>query len=159
MRGYIYILCTDDRPETVKIGKTTRHPDKRCAEHNKEWYLSINTWTVSFWCWVENCDKAEREIHILLEKYNLGAKRHREAFKIDIVTARDIALRVCDRYPAKSNKKTDPILRKKKELDNIAYIHIISKGILSETIIENKKTMKEVDYYKWLSIASEYIVA
>jgi hypothetical protein len=159
MRGYIYILRTDDRLGTVKIGKTTTHPDKRCSEHNKDWYLSINSWEVSFWRWVENCHKAERELLSQLKRHNLGAKRHREAFKVDPETARDIAVRVCDKYPPKSDKKTDPVMKKKKTLDQIAYNHIQSKGRFSEQIIENQKSMQEEDYYKWLMAVSPYIRA
>ena len=159
MRGYIYILYTHERPGAVKIGKTTTHPDKRCFEHNKDWYLSINSWKVCFWRWVENCDKAEREILSLLKRHNLGAKLHREAFKLDIETAKDIAVRVCDRYPAKSDKKTDPVMKKKKTLDLLAYKHVNSSGRFANQIIENKVSMLEEDYYKWLSTVSQYMVA
>ncbi len=159
MRGYIYILRSDDRPGTVKIGKTTKHPDRRCIEHNADWYLSINSWEICFWRWVENCHKAEREIHSLLKGYNLGAKRHREAFKIDPKTARDITIRVCDRYPPKSDKRTDPIMKKRKKLDELAFKHIQRRGRFSDQIIENKKYLKEEDYYKWLQTVSEYIGA
>ena len=152
-------MRTEERPGTVKIGKTTKHPGIRCADHNKDWYLSINSWEVSFWRWVENCHKAEREILELLKKYNLGAKLHREAFKIDHATARDIAVRVCDKYPPKSDKKIDPAMKKKKKLDQIAYSHIQLNGRFSNQIIENQKIMQEEDYYKCLLIVSEYISA
>lgn len=159
MRGYIYILRTNDRPGTVKIGKTTRHPDKRCSEHNKDWYLSVNSWEVSFWRWVENCHKVEGELLSLLKRHNLGAKLHREAFQIDPETARDITIRICDKYPPKSDNKADPVMKKKKNLDDVAYKHIRENGRFAKQIIERHKIMKEEDYYKWLLEVSVYISA
>ena len=157
MRGFIYILRTIDRPGVVKVGKTTIHPKKRCAEHNKDWYLSINSWEVSFWRWVENCHAAERELLKLLKPHNLGAKLHREAFKIDTSTVRETATRVCDKYPPKSDKKTDPIMKKQKVLDQLAFKHIQVNGLFSGQIIENKKNMQQEDYYNWLMLVSKYI--
>jgi len=157
MRGYIYILRTEDRPKIIKVGKTTKHPNKRCNQHNKDWYLSINTWEVCFWRWVENCHKAEKEILTLLKAHNLKAKHHREAFNIDSITAKDIAIRVCDKYPPKSDKKTDPIIRKKKRLDQLAYLHISTNGKFSEQIISNHNQLAEEDYYNWLYTVSPYL--
>jgi hypothetical protein len=151
MRGYIYILRTSERPGVVKIGKTTVLPKTRCQQINQGWYLSLNTWEVAFWRWVEDCNIAEKEIHRLIAVHNLGAKSHREAFRVNLETAKDIAKRVCARYPAKSDKRPDPILNKKKSLDESAYRHIQKNGPLSEKIIQQKKLLNEADFYKWLS--------
>lgn len=150
MRGYIYILHSPERPGIVKIGKTTKSPKIRCGEHNRNWYLSINTWDIAFWRWVENCCAAEIEIFQLISKYNLGAKSHREAFRIDISLAKKAAIMICDRYPASDDKPLDPIFKKRRTLDNAAYNHIKKQKPLAETIIKNKQIMAETDFYKWL---------
>lgn len=157
MRGFIYILHSNERPGIVKIGKTTKSPKIRCNEHNRDWYLSINSWEVRFWRWIENCNVAETEIHKLFVKHNLGARGHREAFRVDVRVAEETAIRVCDKYPAKGDEPTAPILRKKKTLDRIAYAHIARNGMLTEKIIEYKKIMSELDFYKWLMEIKELL--
>lgn len=150
MRGYIYILATSERPGVVKIGKTTVLPGKRCNQINEQWYLSLNTWEVQFWRWVENCSKAESEIHRLFSNLNLGAKKHREAFRVDIITAKETVERVCDKYPAKSDKPVSRAYRQKKKLDRLAYDHIQKSGPLAPRILENKSLLRDEEFYGWL---------
>ena len=157
MRGYVYILTSLDRPGIVKIGKTTQSPSKRCAELNREWYLAINTWEVQYWRWVENCGAAEVRIHRLFGAYNLGAKRYREAFRIDLAVAKETVVRVCDAYPAKSDRAINPLLQRRSILDQAAYKHIKKGGPLSNLIIQNKKNLSEADFYNWLTEIREYI--
>lgn len=40
MKGYLYLLQHPDKPGVVKIGRTTRSPQRRLAEHNKRGLLS-----------------------------------------------------------------------------------------------------------------------
>lgn len=151
MRGYIYALHSAERPEIIKIGRTVKKPEVRCSEHNANWYLSINTWKVVFWRWVENCVKAESEIHQHLKPHNLKAKSHKEAFRIDLYVARDIMVRVCDNYPSKEDKPQEPVLRKRKSLDMLIYKHIRNNGPLSEALIRNKQILKDSDFYGWVN--------
>ena len=40
MKGYLYLLQHPDKPGVVKIGRTTRSPQRRLAEHNNRGLLS-----------------------------------------------------------------------------------------------------------------------
>jgi predicted GIY-YIG superfamily endonuclease len=40
MEGYLYLLLHPDKPGVVKIGRTTRSPQRRLAEHNERGLLS-----------------------------------------------------------------------------------------------------------------------
>ncbi len=40
MEGYLYLLLHPDKPGVVKIGRTTRSPQQRLAEHNERGLLS-----------------------------------------------------------------------------------------------------------------------
>ncbi len=151
MRGYIYILTSEERPGVVKIGKTTVHPQNRCNRHNQDWYLSINSWLVQHWLWVENCTKAESEIHKILSSYNLGARLHKEAYKVSFALAKETVERVCSKYPAKSDQRDAPVMRKKKKLYRLIFSHIKKNGSISEHIINNKKIMTDEDFYNWIS--------
>jgi hypothetical protein len=157
MRGYIYLLITPERPSIVKIGKTTKHPRQRCNRHNRDWYLSINTWEVAHWQWVENCHRAEVDVHRMLDRHNLGAKFHREAFRINIDVAKDIVGRVCERYPPKSDNKPSPVMRRKKALDEAVYQHIRRQGDFSELIFRNQSLLDEEQFYEWVAIIEEYL--
>jgi hypothetical protein len=157
MRGYVYVLKSPERPSVVKIGKTTKSPFIRCTEHNRNWYLSLNTWEVHFWRWVENCGAAEAGIHRLFIAHNLGAKGHREAFRIDLAVAMETVVRVCDAYPAKSDHQIDPIMKRRAVLDRAAYRHIQKRGPLSEKIVSNWQLLSETDFYKWLNEIKEHI--
>jgi hypothetical protein len=157
MRGYIYLLISHERSAIVKIGRTTQSPAIRCKELNKDWYLSLNTWEVHYWRWVENCFLAEARIHKLLAKHRLEAKSYREAFRISLPIAMETVVRICDAYPPKSNAQFDPILKKRAFLDKIAYTYISKKGPLSEKIIGNKIILNEVDFYKWLQTIKAHI--
>jgi hypothetical protein len=159
MRGYVYVLNSLERPDIVKIGKTTKSPTLRCAEHNRNWYLSLNTWEVNYWRWVENCGAAETSIHRLFAVHNLRAKGFREAFRVDLIIAMETVVRVCDAYPAKSDRPIDPIFKKRSALDRLAYNHIQKDGPLTQIIILNKKRLSEIDFYKWLNEVKNHIDA
>ena len=152
MRGYIYVLVSSERPSIVKIGRTEKSPAIRCKEHNIDCYLSINTWEVKDWRWVENCRLAESKIHKLLEKYRLEVKLHREAFRVSVPVAMDVVIRVCDLYPPKSNTPINPIIKKKNKLDKMAYKHIKNNGPLSSYLLKNKEIMTDNDFYSWLDV-------
>ena len=152
MRGYIYVLISQERPSVVKIGRTAKSPAIRCKEHNINCYLSLNTWEVHYWRWVENCIASEAKIHKLLDKHRLEVKLHREAFRISLPVAMDVVIRVCDLYPAKSDQQIKTSVKKKSKLDAIAYEHIKNNGPLTNFIINNKQIMNEDDFYGWLDV-------
>jgi hypothetical protein len=150
MRGYIYILKSQEIPNYLKIGKTIKSPTIRCKEINRIRYLSLATWEVSYWRWTENCNIAECVIHNRLRKYNVRAKNYREVFWVDLDLAVDVVSVVCDIYPPKEDIALDRVFRIRKTLDKLAYLHIRNKGPLSDKIIEYKKILGEVDFYRWM---------
>jgi hypothetical protein len=150
LRGYIYVLRSEERPSVVKIGRTERSPEIRCKQHNIDCYLSINTWEVHYWRWVEDCIASEVRIHKLLQKHKLKVKAHREVFKISLEVAMDVVVRICDSYPAKSDQQVKVLKRKRAKLDAIAYEHIRRNGPLSNFIVRNKQVMSNDDFYGWL---------
>jgi len=159
MRGYIYILHSNERPDVLKIGKTTKSPEIRCQEHNDEWYLSINSWSVVKWFWVEDCDLVERTILKSLKKFNLGAKKHREAFRISVDVGIELSERICSASPAKSDKPQKRKPRKSRELEDLAYRHVSSDGPYKEKILEMHKCLDHKDFIKWLDNIKFYIVS
>ena len=156
-RGYIYVLSTDERPQIVKIGKTTQWPDKRLEEINSDWYLSINTWKLAHWRFVENCDKAERLIHKQISAHRLPAKNHREVFRISVQFGREIVDRICERYPASSDELPVKKPRNWKTLDSLAYEHIKQHGAFAQQIQDYKVKLSDGDFYRWLKEVQRYL--
>jgi hypothetical protein len=157
MRGYIYILHSIERPGIVKVGRTTTLPKSRCKDLNKEWYLSINTWEIHAWFWVENCIKAERDVHKALRRFNLKAKKHREAFKISPGVASDISERICAAYPAKSQNKLFKLKKKQRHLENIAANHVKKEGPYKDKILSMYKDLNTKDFYHWMEEVSNLL--
>lgn len=150
MRGYIYILKSQEAPNFLKIGKTIKSPSIRCKEINHIRYLSLATWEVSYWRWTENCNIAEYKIHKQLANYNVRAKNHREVFWVSLDLAIEVVSLVCDGHPPKEDVALDRVFRVRKSLDNLAYAHIRKGGPLSEKIIEYKKILDDADFYRWM---------
>lgn len=159
MRGYIYVLISQERPSVVKIGRTSKSPAIRCKEHNNDCYLSLNTWEVHYWRWVENCIASESKIHSLLRNHRLEVKLYKEAFKISLPVAMDAVVRVCDMYPAKSDKQEKTLSRNKKiKLDFLAYEHVKKNGSLKDYILKNRQDMIDEDFYGWLEAIKDNLI-
>lgn len=72
--GYIYILMNASMPKLLKIGKTTKPPERRADE------LSVSTgvptpYHVAYQVYVNDCDSVERQIHDRLTAYRINDKR------------------------------------------------------------------------------------
>ena len=111
-----------------------------------------------YWRWVEDCVASESKIHKLLENHRLKVKLHKEVFKISLSVATDVVVRICDLYPAKSDRQAKAPTRKKGKLDVMAYEHIRKNGPLSKFILKNKQIMNDDDFYGWLEAIKQNLV-
>jgi hypothetical protein len=85
--GFIYILSTRELPDILKIGQTKRTPETRTKEINSATGVIV-PWAVRYAWRVANPERAEREIHELLERWRIRGDR--EAFRLDFFEARRI---------------------------------------------------------------------
>lgn len=90
-QGYLYLLLNLSMPELVKIGKTTRTPKERGRE------LSAATgvptpFVVAYEMFVDDCHRAEKRIHELLEPQRVS--ENREFFRMSVSDAVNAMLEV-----------------------------------------------------------------
>jgi len=80
--GYIYCITNNGMPNMVKIGMTTKSPDKRLLKANKsDTWKSPYPFVIEFAKKVRYPYKREQEIHKFLEGYNLRIN-DREFFNV-----------------------------------------------------------------------------
>jgi hypothetical protein len=91
--GYIYAIQTESKPELLKVGFTTRTPEKRLKEHNswnpmKPSMSWCEPWNIVFTKKVHNARQKERILHVILEKYwvnfGCGAEHYNEIYNISL---------------------------------------------------------------------------
>jgi len=95
--GYVYVLMNPSMQNLVKIGKTTREPEKRAKE------LSSTTgvptpFVVVYSCYFESCSDAESFIHKYLEKQDFRVSSNREFFEIPIKDAIDAVMKAKEEF-------------------------------------------------------------
>lgn len=94
MAEYIYILSNPSMYGLLKIGKTTKSPNKRMIELHS---TGVPTpFVLEFAAEVDDCSYSERAIHEALDDYRVS--KNREFFKIEIKKALQIALEVVGEY-------------------------------------------------------------
>jgi hypothetical protein len=76
--GYIYALLNESFIGSVKIRKSTRHPETRAAELSG---TSVpHPFLVAYYEKVSDCDLAEKRVHEELKQFR--ESRNREFFKV-----------------------------------------------------------------------------
>lgn len=123
MRGFVYILSNESMPDLVKIGMTTRSPEKRAKEISSVTGVPI-PYVVAYQERVVDCHLAEREIHRRLDYCRVN--RDREFFEISIPDAKKVVQEVareCGRIPfywpfGQSNRPI-PIVYRRRTGDNM----------------------------------------
>lgn len=95
--GHVYVLMNPSMSKLVKIGKTTRNPEERAKE------LSSTTgvptpFIVVYDAYFEDCSKAEKHVHSLLEKEGFRVSANREFFEIPIKTAVDAVMKAKEHF-------------------------------------------------------------
>ncbi|MFL6282881.1 MAG: GIY-YIG nuclease family protein [Pyrinomonadaceae bacterium] len=94
-RGFIYILINPSLAGLLKIGKTTRSPESRADELSKA--TGVPTpFIVAFDEEFDDCDTAERYIHMLLQEKGHRVAANREFFNIPLKEAIKTLLRAKD---------------------------------------------------------------
>lgn len=72
-KGYVYILTNESMTGVVKIGKTTRTPQKRCEEL---WQTGVPTpFRVFEAVYSPDCHALERDIHVALRGARVSSSR------------------------------------------------------------------------------------
>ena len=105
--GYIYILSNVSMPGILKIGFTTNSPEDRVKDLSRA--TGVPTpFTVAFFMHVTSTSRAEREIHLKLDKYRVSANR--EFFTVPLQEAIKIIQEVAKEYPGFSHTGPSPAL-------------------------------------------------
>ena len=96
--GFVYVLVNTSMPGLVKVGKTTRDPQRRAAE------LSAATgvptpFLVAFHAAVSDCDIAEMQTHALLGSRGIRESTNREFFRGDVSDVIRTVIEVSAQYP------------------------------------------------------------
>jgi len=90
--GYVYVLLNQSYEGLVKIGKSTRHPDRRAQELSGTGVL--HPYLVAYYQEVSDCDLAERLIHEELKESRRSANR--EFFKVSSTEAIGVLQRIVE---------------------------------------------------------------
>lgn len=90
-QGYVYLLSNPSMPGLVKIGSTRRRPDDRKNELSRA--TGVPTpFKLEAWTWSKDAAKAERAVHLKLEKHRVNGGR--EFFRIEVDGALAVARQV-----------------------------------------------------------------
>lgn len=87
--GYVYIFTNPAMPGQVKIGKTTRRPEERCAELSSATGVPA-AFAVFYYRSFEDCHVAEKVIHAVLAEQNLRTAANREFFSMPPASAKEL---------------------------------------------------------------------
>lgn len=85
--GWVYILTNEAMPGMVKIGLTTRTPKERAAELSGASGVPL-PYAVAWARAVSDCAYVEIVVHRMLDDRRVNGKR--EAFRVDVATARQV---------------------------------------------------------------------
>lgn len=89
--GYVYVLVNPSMPGIVKIGMTTRNPEKRAAELSG--VTGVPTpFILVYYTNFPNCEVAERQIHAILKEKGYRISNNREFFSLSSKEAIDCIL-------------------------------------------------------------------
>lgn len=109
--GYLYILTNSSIPGQVKIGKTIRHPEDRKKELSSE--TGVPTpFKLKYYIPFKDCHKAERKIHLFLEKEGKRVSKNKEFFRIELQDAIKLMDKISD-FEKNEELKEDITVNKK----------------------------------------------
>ena len=89
--GYVYGLVNESMEGLIKVGKTEKTPKLRAEELSNATGVA-NPFTVAFQIYVSNRHVAETQVHELLERYRVSAKR--EFFRVSLEEVSRVMLSV-----------------------------------------------------------------
>lgn len=144
MTEYIYILSNPSMSGLLKIGKTTKSPNKRMVELHS---TGVPTpFVLDFAAEVNDCTHSEKVIHQVLANYRVS--KNREFFRIEIKQALELVLEVIGEYEIhylshnfnieKIRKKINEKTRIKEEREKIEYEKYLEKSMALKSIKQNE---------------------
>lgn len=121
-KGYVYVMINPSMPGLVKIGKTTREPEKRVKELSS--FTGVPTeFTLVYKRLVNDCTVAENYIHEVLQTKGVRVSQKREFFEMPIYEAVEVIQQYTDNEQCESALSTANVYALNILKEALSYYH------------------------------------